>query len=162
MSTLISQDNGVDCPYHFIEDEVPLTEVNIVLTLSRYLDNVEQLSKRRDVAVFLDSDQEVVDIANYLEKIPLILLNFPHFTDGRAYSKAVQLKQEFGFEGEIRASGDVRKDQLLEMHRCGFDSFILDSDKENNPLQKVSGTFSHQYQASVINSKPLFRIRSVN
>ena len=160
MNTLNEQKQNTDCPYRIVESAEHRAKNNIILPLSLYQIYAEELSDRLDVGLFLDSDQEVQDIKGYLSRIPIILLNFPHFSDGRAYSKAVQLRQEYKFGGEIRAHGDVRLDQLLEMQRCGFDSYTLGSADVDYFLTKGAKRFSYPYQTSILDPEPLFRIRT--
>jgi uncharacterized protein (DUF934 family) len=160
MTTSSTQKQNADCPYRIIDNLAQLGEKNIILTSHMYQENAKELANRNDAALLIKSDQEVQDVSLYLGGIPLILLDFPHFSDGRAYSKAVQLRQEYKFEGEIRAYGDVRQDQLLEMQRCGFDSYVLAQTEVKYFLSKSAKNFSHQYQASILNPNPLFRSRS--
>jgi uncharacterized protein (DUF934 family) len=63
-------------------------------------------------------------------ELPGHRLNFPAFTDGRNYSNARLLRDRYGFKGELRAIGDVLRDQLFFMHRCGFDAFAMRADKD--------------------------------
>lgn len=110
-------------------------------------------------AVWLDADQEVELIAEFLNDIPLIALNFPAFSDGRSYSGAAMLRRHHNYTGEIRAIGDVRVDQLEQMARCGFDAFQLaDGQNADQALKKLEG-FSFSYQQTV-DREPLFRNRA--
>jgi len=94
-----------------------------------------------------------------LRALSLIAITFPRFTDGRAYSIARILRERLGWQGELRAVGDVLRDQLFLMIRCGFTSFALRSDQD--PLQALSSfrSFSVRYQACVEEPSPLFRRR---
>jgi len=78
------------------------------------------------IGLRLASDQPPAMLADDLGRFDLILLEFPAFTDGRAYSYARQLRERHGYAGELRAVGDVLRDQLLFMFRCGIDSFEVD------------------------------------
>ena len=124
------------------------------LSLEEYLDAGE-----RAQAVWLDADEEVESIADFLEDIPAIALNFPAFSDGRAYSNAAILRRHYNFSGEIRAIGDVRLDQLEQMVRCGFDAFQLaEGQNADQALAMIEG-FPFSYQQTV-DREPLFRKRA--
>ncbi len=78
--------------------------------------------------VRLEAGEDISELEPFLDRLALIALDFPAFTDGRAYSKAVRLRQNHGFAGEIRAVGDVLLDQLAFMQRCGFDAMEISND----------------------------------
>lgn len=111
------------------------------------------------VTVWLNSDQEPREIGPELSRLPLVALNFPVFTDGRSYSSARELRQTFGYTGEIRAIGDVLRDQIFYMHRCGFNAFAPRFDQDLNECLQAFNDFSTGYQSSVDQPQPLFRRR---
>jgi uncharacterized protein (DUF934 family) len=117
--------------------------------------------KARDggLGVWLDADEEAEEIGDDVEQFKVIALNFPAFTDGRNYSNARLLRDRYGFKGELRAIGDVLRDQLFYMHRCGFDAFAVRPDKD--PYEALEGLkdFSVTYQAATDEPLPLFRRR---
>ena len=90
-----------------------------------------------------------------LEGIHRVDLNFPKFSDGRAFSQAVMLRRRLGFKGEIRATGDVLIDQLVQMHRSGFDVAVLREDQNPELAQRQFDRYSAYYQGDVLN-KPNF------
>ena len=90
-----------------------------------------------------------------LEGIHRVDLNFPKFSDGRAFSQAVMLRRRLGFKGEIRATGDVLIDQLVQMHRSGFDVAVLREDQNPEVAQRQFDRYSAYYQGDVLN-KPNF------
>ena len=109
--------------------------------------------------VFIDSHEEVEVLEGKLHTIPVIALNFPVFSDGRAYSSAIILRRRYGYQGEVRATGDVRLDQLEQMQRCGFNAYELDdSINLERALGSLSG-FSFSYQTTV-DRHPLYRERT--
>lgn len=117
----------------------------------------ELLASNPTDLVVLQPDDEVETLADRLGQLSIIALNFPAFNDGRPYSAASKLRQQ-GFEGEIRAIGDVRLDQLEQMARCGFDAFELAAGQNVQlALEQLAG-FSHSYQ-QVADRQPLFRKR---
>ncbi|RUP23932.1 MAG: DUF934 domain-containing protein [Curvibacter sp.] len=91
-----------------------------------------------------------------LQGVTRIDLNFPKFTDGRAYSQAYLLRRRLGFAGEIRATGDVLIDQLVQMSRSGFDVAVLRAGVDIADAQRQFDRFSGFYQADAVNTRPLF------
>lgn len=92
-----------------------------------------------------------------LEQVPLVAINFPKFADGRGYSSARLLRERHGYEGEIRAVGDVLRDQLFYMARCGIDSFALKAGKDIEGALAAFDDFSLAYQPGADDPRPLFR-----
>ena len=91
-----------------------------------------------------------------LHGVTRIDLNFPKFTDGRAYSQAFLLRRRLGFAGEIRATGDVLVDQLVQMQRSGFDAAELREDQNLAHAQRQFDRFSGFYQGDAVNVAPHF------
>ena len=91
-----------------------------------------------------------------LHGITRIDLNFPKFTDGRAYSQAFLLRRRLGFTGEIRATGDVLADQLVQMQRSGFDAAVLREDQNIGHAQRQFDRFSAFYQGDAVDVAPHF------
>jgi len=109
--------------------------------------------------ICLDSHEEPAVIAEDLKLFGVVAVNFPKFTDGRGYSTARLLRERYGWKGELRAVGDVFRDQLFHLASCGFNSFAL---RDGEDLQDVLGAFrdfSDTYQATVEQPQPLFRRR---
>jgi uncharacterized protein (DUF934 family) len=105
------------------EDQLP-PEGAVIVTLARWQANRDQLLARpTPLGIRLKSDQAPSAIIGDIERFDVIALEFPKFTDGRAYSSARLLRERHGFRGELRAVGNVLRDQLAFMGRCGFDSF---------------------------------------
>lgn len=130
----------------------------LLLPLSLWVDQRSELIKRGDCAVWLDSEQEPQPLVADLDQLPMIAINFPVFSDGRAYSYARRLRQ-LGYQGEVRAIGDVLPDQLHFMSRCGFDAFELRGDKSVEAALLQKSSISVAYQAAQDESKPLFARR---
>ena len=91
-----------------------------------------------------------------LEGIRRIDLQFPKFTDGRAYSQAFLLRRRLGFQGELRATGDVLIDQLVQMARTGFDVAVLREGVDRADAQRQFDRFSAFYQGDAVTVQPLF------
>lgn len=104
-----------------------------------------------------DDDPEV--LTGLLDSIPLICLQFERFTDGRPYSQASILRRRLGYRGDLRACGDVLRDQLVLMEQCGFSSFLIRADK--NASDALLGLQRFRYRCDVITtSTPAPVIRS--
>lgn len=108
------------------------------------------------------NDAELADIAasGALQGVERVELNFPKFTDGRAYSAAALLRSRYGFKGEIRAIGDVLRDQLQNLRRCGFDAFAVREGRDLEDALRGFADFSEHYQTAVTEPQPLFRRRA--
>jgi uncharacterized protein (DUF934 family) len=87
-------------------------------------------------------------IADDLAQIGLVAIEFPTFTDGRGYSTARLIRGRYGYGGELRAVGDVQRDQLFLLARCGFDSFALRDGQDVSEALSAFSDFSHTYQAA--------------
>lgn len=111
------------------------------------------------ITIWFDSDENVNDFKGSLDSFPLIGLNFPVFSDGRSYTNARELRENLGYQGEVRAIGDVLRDQLFYMHRCGFDAFQLRHDQDPEECLTAFSDFQNGYQASIDQPQPLFRRR---
>ena len=83
-------------------------------------------------------------------------LHFPKFTDGRAYSQAFLLRRRLGFQGELRATGDVLIDQLVQMQRSGFDSAVLRDDQDAAHAKRQFERFAAFYQGDAVTAQPHF------
>ena len=91
-----------------------------------------------------------------LDGVTRIDLHFPKFTDGRAYSQAFLLRRRLGFTGEIRATGDVLVDQLVQLQRAGFDSAVLRHDTGADVIARQFARFPEFYQGDAVTTQPQF------
>ncbi|MDR2214188.1 MAG: DUF934 domain-containing protein [Pseudomonadales bacterium] len=142
--------------------EQALAETSQHLLVPAALWNAHQNELRqsgRTIGVWLDSDETAELIAAALPSLPLVALNFPKFMDGRSYSTAVALRQHYHYTGEIRAIGDVLRDQLFYLKRCGFTSFDLQDSVKLEDAQKAVHDYTTSYQSTVEEPLPLFRRR---
>ena len=103
-----------------------------------------------------DADLAALAADNAFEGVDRIELQFPKFTDGRAFSQAVMLRRRHGFEGDIRATGDVLIDQLVQMHRSGFTSAVLAEGVDPAAAERQFARYSAFYQGDAQNPQPLF------
>jgi uncharacterized protein (DUF934 family) len=122
---LIKNGEQVEDRYLRIADDGPVPEEGaVLLPAPRYLAGAERTAGRPGATgVAWPNDRDVAELAPFLDRLSLVALAFPSFRDGRAYSQARTLRERYRFRGEVRATGDVLRDQFLFLHRSGFDSF---------------------------------------
>lgn len=139
-----------DDPWVGVADDAPLPENRpAIVGLKRWRAERESLAAlNRPLGLLLEPDDPLDDAIRDLGRFDLIALSFPKFGDGRAFSKARLLRSRLGYKGELRAVGDVFKDQLLFMARCGFDSFDLKDGHDAKDALAAFGEFSVAYQPS--------------
>ena len=131
-------------------------------TTGKVLVNVADWSDElsaRGAGLWLDSDQPPEQIRADVNSLPLIAINFPVFTDGRGYSYASLLRKELAYTGELRAIGDVLRDQMFYMQRCGFDAFAVREDHNADAAIASLSDFDNCYQAAADDPLPLFAKR---
>lgn len=128
-----------------------------IVPLSVWLAQKSALSSRTDIGVWLASDEHAEALKDDLTALPLIAIDFPTFTDGRGYSIAYQLRTRLGYSGELRAIGDVLRDQLFYMARVGFNAFATREDRSIEDALKGLTDFSEVYQTAWDQKTPLFR-----
>lgn len=132
----------------------------LVVPLAFWQANRESLAARRDpVGIWLEPHDEPALAAGDLASFALIAVRFPKFTDGRGYSIAALLRTRYGYRGELRAIGDVGRDQLFYLRRCGFDSFALPPHRDPEAALAGLEDFRERYQGSADQPLPLFRRR---
>ena len=132
----------------------------IVVPLALWKERRAELLRRLEpIGVWLEPDQDPAEIAPDLPRLALVAVRFPKFTDGRGYSIASLLRRRHGYRGELRAFGDIGRDQLFYLSRVGFDSFALPGHRD--PAAALGGfrDFTVRYQSSVDEPLPLFRKR---
>ena len=130
-----------------------------ILPLQFLLSHLDILDEAHEVGVWLDSDEAPEVLEPYLDKLSLIAINFPKFADGRGYSFARTLRDHYNYQGQIRAIGDVLKDQLFYLLRCGFNAFEIREDRDIKEALSSVNDFSNSYQADTDQTSPLFRRR---
>lgn len=141
--------------------EVPTGRV--VLPLSVFLARRAEFTERLaagEIGVWLETHELVetlVEAQPELNALPLIAVFIERFADGRAYSTAALLRSRFGFKGELRAFGDVLRDQLFFLKRCGFDAFQIRADRSAEDALASLNDFSEPYQAAVVIDQPVWR-----
>ncbi len=100
------------------------------------------------LGLLLTGSDSLEELRPHLDRFQLIALDFPKFTDGRAYSQARLLRKRYGFTGELRAVGNVLQDQFLHMHRCGFDSYEVADETKAEAWIAATARYSGFYQSA--------------
>ena len=143
-----------------LETALATPESHVIIPANLWLAHKDELHKTgKQLAVWLDSEQPAHLLAIDLGSLPMVALNFPTFMDGRAYSTAVILRDHYSYKGEIRAIGDVLRDQLFMMKRCGFTTFDLRDIVKLEDAATAFQDFTNNYQTTVETPEPLFRRR---
>ncbi|WP_296267626.1 DUF934 domain-containing protein [Pseudomonas sp. MLB6B] len=164
MQRIIKNGQIIDETWHLLPKDTSFDELtncdDYIVPLQMWRDHGHAL-KARDggLGVWLDADEEAEEIGEDVAQFQVIALNFPAFTDGRNYSNARLLRDRYQFKGELRAIGDVLRDQLFYMARCGFDAFAVRADKDPEDALAGLKDFSVTYQAATDEPLPLFRRR---
>ena len=109
------------------------------------------------LGVWIASNERPEVLKADVARLKVIAVDFPKFADGRGYSIAYNLRFRLGYEGELRAIGDVLRDQLFYMSRVGFDAYAVRADRDIRDALKGLTDFSEPYQASWDHKAPLFR-----
>ncbi len=112
---------------------------------------------KAQLAIWLAPDDEPADVVPDFDAVTLLAVQFPVFRDGRGISLARLLRERYGWKGEIRAIGDVLRDQIGYMSRCGIDAFAVRADKDIHDALKAFDELTIHYQGAVDDPRPLFR-----
>lgn len=136
--------------YIRVAEDAPIPDrVPIIVTAKRFLSDPNTLVRRDgSIGVLWPNDRRIAELEPWLGHLALVALHFPTFRDGRAYSQARQLRERYGFRGELRATGDVLRDQFLFLMRAGFDSLEVKKAADAAAYADVVRRFSVFYQPS--------------
>lgn len=162
MPTLIRLENGqfveADDGFALVETDAGLPPAGgVILSLARFeVEGAALLDDGRAVGVLVQPDEAVEGLAYDLPRLALVALAFPKFRDGRPYSSAVLLRTRLDFRGEIRAVGDVLRDQAREMVRCGFTAFVPADGSAVEAWAVSAGRYRHVYQTAADRRAPAF------
>lgn len=158
MERIIKNRQIIDDPWQFIADDAELPTGPVIVSLARWnQDRAALLGRGGPLGVRWPNTTSVADWVSDLPHWDVVALEFPQFADGRAYSQARLLRERYGYSGEIRAVGDVLRDQLLYMARSGFDAFVLRADRSLEDALAAFGEFSECYQPAADQPLPLYR-----
>jgi uncharacterized protein (DUF934 family) len=125
-----------------IPDGVP-----VIVPATRFIADAAEIARREaPTGVLWPNNRKVSELAPFLDRLALVALVFPTFKDGRAYSQARQLRERYGFRGELRATGDVLRDQFLFLARAGFDAFEVKKEADTTAFVEALARYSVFYQ----------------
>ena len=131
----------------------------VIVPLATWRARHAELAPRTDVGVWLGPAEDPADLAADVARLPLIAVDFPQFTDGRGYSIGRLLRERHQFTGELRAIGDIQRDQLYSLAQCGFDAFAIRDGKDAHAALAGLTTFADGYQSTFART-PWFRRRA--
>jgi uncharacterized protein (DUF934 family) len=144
-------------PFTAVGDEEPIPRGDVIVSLQRFHNEGQRLlSEGRKVGVRIEANEAVEDIAADLRRIAVVALVFPKFLTGQAYSSARILRERYRYEGELRAVGDVLREQAGFMVRCGVDAFEPADGSSPEAWSHVVGRYRHVYQRAADGRAPAF------
>ena len=158
MRSVIKNRHIVADQWQYLADDAEMLTGPVIISQTRWRqERAALLARNEPVGVCLPNTANVADLADDLSILALVALEFPKFTDGRAYSQARLLRERYGYPGEIRATGDVLRDQLFFMARSGFDAFELRADRSLEDALEAFSEFNESYQPAADQRLPLYR-----
>jgi uncharacterized protein (DUF934 family) len=162
MPTLIRNGAFADDRYRLVRDAATVVDLPdgepVIVPLSLWVERRAALIARGDVGVWLAPADDPVALADDVARLPVIAIDFPQFTDGRGYSLARILRERLSYAGELRAIGDVQRDQIYYLSQCGFDAFLVPDGKDAQVALRGLADFSDGYQRTQVRT-PWFRRR---
>jgi uncharacterized protein (DUF934 family) len=154
--------NGLvaDDPYTTVADEAPLPDGAVIVSLTRFrAERSTLLARNQKLGVVLASDQSPEALGSDIDRLSLVVLEFPKFRDGRPFSWARLLRTRLKFAGEIRARGDFLYDQIAFLTRVGFDAFELPSTIPPELFARALSEMTDVYQPSADGRKTVLELR---
>ena len=160
MPQLIKHGAVIDDRWALVRDAATFADlpdaIPVIVPLALWRERRAAFLARGDVGVWLAPDDDPETLAVDIGALPLIAVDFPQFTDGRGYSIARLIRDHHGFKGELRAIGDVLRDQLFALAECGFDAFAIRADRDAVEALAGLSDFSGVYAATARTSRPWF------
>ncbi len=159
MRKLIRDKQLVDDSWTYLDnDDSLMPGTDVVVPLARYIAERDLLlAHDAGVGVRIDAGEGIAEIIKDLDKLPLVCINFPAFHDGRGLSYARELRERHRYAGEIRAVGDVHRDVVHGMYRCGINAFDIREGKSIADALIAFSDFSTGYQGDVYDARPIYR-----
>ncbi|MBI5262506.1 MAG: DUF934 domain-containing protein [Bradyrhizobium sp.] len=138
----------IDDPFVYLADDAPIpADGAILVSGARLLQEAENLfAASRKVGVIWSNNRELAELVPYLDRLAAIALIFPTFRDGRAYTQARLLRERYHYRGELRATGQVLRDQFVFMLRAGFDTFAVRKESDAEAFADTIKRYSVFYQ----------------
>jgi uncharacterized protein (DUF934 family) len=151
----------------YTEEQIAATTIpasgKILVPLSVWIARREELQARLtagELAIWLDTHEVLADLISAVDDInqlPLIGVHVERFADGRIFSIGNLLRTRYGYKNTLRAFGDVLRDQLFFLKRCGFDSYLIRADRSAEDALASLKDFSQPYQGAVDDKQPVWR-----
>lgn len=158
MRSVIKNRQIVEDSWQPVADDAELPTGPVIVSLARWRKERAELLARGDgLGVRLPNTANLAELVADLPHWQVVALEFPKFADGRAHSQARLLRERYGYWGEVRAVGDVLRDQLFFMARNGFDAFELRADRSLEDALAAFDDFSDSYQPAADQPLPLYR-----
>ena len=165
MKKYIKQKQVIEDTWHTLEvvpDQsavvVPATGNWIVPLAVWKQERTHLLARHQPMGVVLEPKDDPADLAQDVTELSVIAVRFPVFSDGRGFSTARLLRERYGYKGELRAVGDIFRDQIFHLARCGFDAYVLREGEDEQGAIAALNDFSEAYQAAH-DRGPLFERR---
>jgi uncharacterized protein (DUF934 family) len=145
---LVKNGKVADDIFVHLADDAELPEAAAVLvSAARFLENPEDLlANTAKLGVIWPNNRDLDDLLPFLDRLAVVALVFPTFRDGRAYSQARLLRERYGYDGELRAAGQVLRDQFVFMLRAGFDAFEVRKESDAEAFALTAKRYSVFYQ----------------
>ncbi|HTT96621.1 MAG TPA: DUF934 domain-containing protein [Rhizomicrobium sp.] len=159
---LIRDGKFIEDPFFFVPDgKAYPDEKGVIVTLARFQGERDTLfAHRKLVGVRLASNENPTVLKDDLHRLAAVVLEFPKFRDGRAFSWARMLRTRFDYKGEIRATGDFLFDQLAHMSRVGIDAFEVRQDFKIEDFHRALNEITHPYQPAADGKKTIRELRA--
>jgi uncharacterized protein (DUF934 family) len=162
MPRLIRNRTIVDDRYVLLRGAASLDDLPdgtpVIVPLALWIERRAALIARGEAGVLLAPPDDPVSLADDVHRLPVIAIDFPQFTDGRGYSQARLLRERHRYAGELRAVGDIQRDQLYYLAQCGFDAFAIPDARDAEEALHGFADFTDGYQATATRV-PWFRRR---
>jgi len=148
--------------YVNIVDDAPLPDgVPVIVPAARFLADAGEILRRdAPIGVVWPNNRKVAELAPYLDRLAVVALVFPNFKDGRAYSQARLLRERYDYHGELRATGQILRDQFLFLVRAGFDALEVAKAIDVDAFAAALARYSVFYQAAGEGRIPAARRRA--
>ena len=138
---------SADAFVHLADDAPVPADGAVLISAARFLEGAEALANRAGkTGVVWPNSRDVDDLVPYLDRLAVVALVFPTFRDGRAYSQARLLRERHGYRGELRATGQILRDQFVFMLRAGFDAFEVKKESDALAFATTAKRYSVFYQ----------------
>jgi len=147
--------------YVRVLDDAPIPDgVPVIVPAARFLADADEMLRRdAPTGVEWPNNRKVAELEPYLDRLAVIVLSFPNFKDGRGYSQARQLRERYGFVGELRAAGQILRDQFLFLVRAGFDALEVAKIGDAEAFASSLARYTVFYQGAGDDRAPALRRR---